>query len=87
MTDTASATVLIQVKIGQKGLDGLLTTGLQMPFEKHAVVVQVNLDDEIKAKLTKALELFNIYGSEGLRASRPTKPSVRKPKVREKKSR
>lgn len=73
MTDTASATVLIQVSIGEKGLEGLLGNGLQLPFEKHAVTVQVTLDPEIKAKLAKALALLK---------GPPTTPKVRDKKSR-----
>ena len=55
MTDTASATVVIQCDIGQQGLDALLSNGLQLPFPKHAVQVNLTLSPEIKAKLLKAL--------------------------------
>lgn len=55
MTDTASATVLIQCEIGQQGLDALLSNGLQLPFPKYAVQVNLALSPEIKTKLLKAL--------------------------------
>ncbi len=57
MKDMAAATTLIQVAIGDKGLNALLDKGLTLQFDKHAVTVQIELDDEIKQRLIMAKNL------------------------------
>lgn len=77
MSDTASATVLVQCEIGEEGLKGLLGPGLSLPFPKHAVQVQIALDAKTKYRVQEALKLYDAK----------SEPKVKTNKERKKKSR